>query len=205
MDLDYIKKEFWICPVREIDEKEKALLQDKLERREKVGVQVHFPPRDTNQDDPIGYKICTENKNAIKNADMIRIYYNPKSKGSMFDLGMTFMADKPLLLINTDNFQSSAGWLEEFIYEYILIKSNQDHKPSNTYKNLEKVRNSIKDAEIIEYAWKNSDAEALFDFGMAFMSDKPIILKNREEVEKQRTPHKSFQNVLLKLDDMYGR
>ena len=65
-------------------------------------------------------------------------------------------------------------------------------------------RNRVRDLEKASYHWDEktgSSPNFLFDFGMAFMADKPITLKNRDEVE--RTPHKSFQNVLLELDKQY--
>ena len=54
------------------------------------------------------------------------------------------------------------------------------------------------------YEWIDNNpnlAVFLFDFGMAFMADAGIFLENNKQVE--RTPKKSFQNVLLELDAMY--
>ncbi len=94
------RKIFLICPVRIISEAEKQYLEDYISRLETAGHKVHFPPRNTNQNDLVGLNICSENRAAIMGADEIHIYYNPKSEGSLFDFGMTFMADKPIKLIN---------------------------------------------------------------------------------------------------------
>ena len=59
----------------------------------------------------------------------------------------------------------------------------------------------IKRSLIIPYEWKDNKPEFLFDFGMAFMQEKPIMLKNKPYIESQRTMKKgSFQDVLLELD-----
>ncbi len=96
------KKIFLICPVRNITDKENQFLQEYISELESNGNSVHYPPRDTNQDDPIGYNICTENCAAIDAADEVHIYWNPGSSGSGFDLGMAFMGQKPIKLINKD-------------------------------------------------------------------------------------------------------
>lgn len=51
--------------------------------------------------------------------------------------------------------------------------------------------------------WNESSEGSRFDFGMTFMAEKPIVLINRDKIKK--TPHKSFQNVLLELDARYSR
>jgi len=64
-------------------------------------------------------------------------------------------------------------------------------------KSLEQERPSITRG----YTWLDNNfnlAFFLFDFGMSFMADRDIYLKNPAQVAK--TPKKSFQNVLLELD-----
>lgn len=61
---------------------------------------MHLPHRDTNQVDLSGgLQICADNREAIKQADEVHLYWTPDSTGSMFDLGMAFMAGKPLIMI----------------------------------------------------------------------------------------------------------
>jgi len=50
----------------------------------------------------------------------------------------------------------------------------------------------------VEYTFKEKTPKFLFDFGMVFMAEKPIVLLNRNEIK--RTGKKSFENVLLELD-----
>lgn len=198
------KKIFMICPVRILDSGLDVYLKSYKKGLEAMGCKVHYPPDDTNQEDPIGLNICNENKNAIINADEVRIYYDPGSKGSTFDLGMTFMIEKPLYIINADEMLDDLGDdFSKFLFRYAYNADVSLHVP--LYESLVKRREEIKKSKFVKYKWKESNLQNkvgfLFDFGMAFMADKPIALTNRKKVKK--TPHKSFQNVLLALDDKF--
>ncbi|MAG50324.1 hypothetical protein CL621_01625 [archaeon] len=96
------KKVFIICPVRNATNEEAIYLQDYVNRLEHNRYKVHFPPQDTNQDDPNGLNICSENREAIRNADEVHVYWNNSSSGSGFDFGMAFMLEKPIKFINKD-------------------------------------------------------------------------------------------------------
>lgn len=89
-----------ICPVRNLTSDEAYEIERHILKLQKNGVKVHYPPRDTNQADPIGFKICKQNAEAIIDADEVHIFWNGKSKGSMFDLGMAFIINKKIVLIN---------------------------------------------------------------------------------------------------------
>ena len=86
---------FLICPVRGVDPKE---TEDTVKKIENDGTKVHWPHRDTNQDDPIGFDICTQNKEAIKSADKVHVVWDEKSQGCLFDLGMAFAMDKQIVV-----------------------------------------------------------------------------------------------------------
>lgn len=92
---------FLICPVRGHDpaetEKLVAFLENELE------IKVHWPHRDTNQNDPTGLDICKENRAAIEAADIVLMVWDGKSTGSLFDLGMTFALRKPLIPLELPN------------------------------------------------------------------------------------------------------
>lgn len=89
-------KTFLICPVRGHEMNETSYIVNKLESE---GWEVYWPPRDTDQVDNSGYKICKENASAIKNADAIHIVWDGKSQGSLFDLGVAFAFDKKIIPI----------------------------------------------------------------------------------------------------------
>jgi len=88
------RKAFLICPVRDYDEEKTKVF---MERIEKAGWTVHWPPRDTNQDDDTGLKICTENWLAIKEAEVVYFVWDGKSQGCLFDLGMAFSMNKMII------------------------------------------------------------------------------------------------------------
>ncbi len=93
---------FIITPVREITDGENQFLKNYIAQLESKGYKVHFPPRDTDQTDKVGLDICAANREAMRMANEVHIYWNAKSEGSKFDFGMVFMAEKPIILINRD-------------------------------------------------------------------------------------------------------
>ena len=64
------------------------------------GFTVHWPPRDTRQDDPVGLDICKANRAAIAQADAVHIVWDGKSTGSLFDAGMAFAMGKPITCLS---------------------------------------------------------------------------------------------------------
>lgn len=88
------KKSFLICPVRGIDPETARAFVDQIESE---GYSLHWPPRDTKQDDPIGLRICVDNFRAIIAADVVHVIWDGKSQGCLFDLGMAFALDKVII------------------------------------------------------------------------------------------------------------
>ncbi|MCK5610379.1 hypothetical protein KAR91_51375 [Candidatus Pacearchaeota archaeon] len=115
-EADKPKTTFLICPVRGVDPKETESIVKDLEDN---GTKVHWPPRDTNQDDPIGFDICTQNKQAIKDADEVHVVWDEKSQGCLFDLGMAFSMDKKINIVDIPegtsqkSFQNMMGYWAE--------------------------------------------------------------------------------------------
>lgn len=107
------KKIFLICPVRNFDEEEQKKIEEYVKNLENQGHEVYWPIRDTNQDDPIGIEICTDNGWAIIWADEIHIWWQPESEGSKFDFGMSFLCyildDKKIILANPDDVKRTTG------------------------------------------------------------------------------------------------
>ena len=87
------KRAFLICPVRGVSSEETKGLVEGLE---KDGWIVHWPPRDTDQDDPTGLRICGDNKKAIEDASVVFFVWDGKSQGCLFDLGMAFAMKKSI-------------------------------------------------------------------------------------------------------------
>ena len=86
-----IIKTFLICPVRGYEQTETEKIVKYLEGQ---GYQVYYPARDTNQNDDTGYRICSDNKAAIIDADVVHFVWDGKSQGCLFDLGMAFALNK---------------------------------------------------------------------------------------------------------------
>jgi len=92
-----MRRAFLICPVRGVDPE---ATRTHVERLENDGWQVHWPPRDTDQDDDTGWDICGENAVAILRADRVFVVWNGESQGCLFDLGMAFIIGKPITVLD---------------------------------------------------------------------------------------------------------
>lgn len=91
-------KIFLICPVRGISESERSAIAAYVVGLEEEHT-VYWPLRDTPQDDPIGVEICQYNRCAIEECDEVRVWWDPDSAGSKFDLGIARALRKPLKLV----------------------------------------------------------------------------------------------------------
>ena len=87
---------FLICPVRGHDPQEYANVVARLEGE---GWVVHWPPRDTDQNDETGYRICADNRAAIEAAERVFVVWDGKSQGGLFDLGIAWALRKPITVI----------------------------------------------------------------------------------------------------------
>jgi nucleoside 2-deoxyribosyltransferase len=90
-------KIFIICSVRLADDEYRKKLESYVSELEENGHIVHLPHRDTDQT-ASGLNICSENANAIDRADEVHIFYNPKSQGSHFDMGVAFALHKKIVI-----------------------------------------------------------------------------------------------------------
>ena len=96
-----MKKIFVICSVRGMDENYRRKLEDYVTFLEIQGHKVHLPHRDTDQTAK-GFDICMQNANAITKADEVHIFYNSKSQGTHFDMGVAFALRKKLVIVETE-------------------------------------------------------------------------------------------------------
>ena len=100
---------FLICPVRGIHGNIQKAIEKYVKKIEDTGLVVHWPQRDTKQEDPSGgIRVCRDNIQAMINASEIHIWWNRESSGSKFDLGATMalamvMKNKKVILANPDN------------------------------------------------------------------------------------------------------
>lgn len=82
---------FLICPVAKVTEQEHVRIAAYVAQLEGVGVSVYWPMRDTDQKDPVGLRICMDNRDVIHDCDEVHVWWNSTSRGSILDLGMAFM------------------------------------------------------------------------------------------------------------------
>lgn len=100
---------FLICPVRDANEDQKKRMTEYIANLEHQGLRVYYPARDTYQVDHIGFRICTDNTKAIRDSAEIHIFYDPESRGTLFDLGVAFALKKKLIIVNTDEVAPTDG------------------------------------------------------------------------------------------------
>lgn len=79
-----------ICAVRNASQDRVREIRDYAERQRTLGHSVHFPPDDAPQDDPTGVAICSAHLEAMRRADEVHVFWDVKSSGSHFDLGMAY-------------------------------------------------------------------------------------------------------------------
>lgn len=105
-----MKRIFLICPVRNITEEVKTKISVYVSNLEIKMLDVYWPQRDTVQEgDPIGTRICTDNRKAIESANEVHIWWTTTSTGTMFDLGIAWALRKPLVIANPDEVQPTKG------------------------------------------------------------------------------------------------
>lgn len=90
-------RSFLICPVRGVPAEHSAGIVADIENR---GFTVHWPHRDTDQNDDTGLRICSDNRSAIEAADVIHVVWDGESQGCLFDLGMAFALGKRIEVVD---------------------------------------------------------------------------------------------------------
>lgn len=104
----------WLRIIPDLYELEQKKIEKYVKNLEAQGHEVYWPIRDTNQNDPIGLRICMDNGLAIINADEVRVWWIGSS-GSTFDFGMTFMfnllvsPNKEVVIANPDDVKPTEG------------------------------------------------------------------------------------------------
>jgi len=93
-------KYFAIRPVRNISFELEEGIKSVINHIRKEGHTVYDPLEDTNQNDMTGLRICKDNRQAIKNADVVLFIWDGNSQGCLFDLGMAFAFGKNIITID---------------------------------------------------------------------------------------------------------
>ncbi len=85
-----------ICAVRNATTERIAEIRSYVQLLRRDGDSVHFPPEDAPQDDPTGDAICRKHLAAMKSADEVHVFWDVRSSGSHFDLGMAYALGKKI-------------------------------------------------------------------------------------------------------------
>lgn len=117
-------KIYIICSVRDASKRYQKMLEKYVQDLEDQQHEVHLPHRDTNQKAK-GYDICKQNMNATIWADEIHVFYNSKSQGSHFDLGMAFILKKKIVIVENEEFGAGKS------FPRMLTEWQKKHKKEN--------------------------------------------------------------------------
>lgn len=96
-----MKKVFVICTIRSATQEYLTKLETYVSNLESKGIKVYAPHRDTNQS-ALGYEICRQNMQGIIDADEVHIFYNSKSQGTHFDMGVAFALNKKIVIVENE-------------------------------------------------------------------------------------------------------
>lgn len=107
------KRVFIICTVRSASDEYRQKLEDYTIELEAMDCIVHLPHRDTDQE-VSSLEICLQNRDAIRNSDEIHIFYNSKSTGTHFDLGMAFWSGKKIVIIENEEYETGGEYQKSF-------------------------------------------------------------------------------------------
>ena len=96
---DSPKRIYLVCPVRNVDPETQSSLENYVSETESRGARVHFPPRDVDQSLD-AFTICEKHRDAMRNADEVHIWWDDRSRGSLFDFGMAYALGLPIKIVN---------------------------------------------------------------------------------------------------------
>ncbi|MBQ2947161.1 MAG: hypothetical protein IJE04_04910 [Bacilli bacterium] len=120
-------KIFLICPVRNATESQKKWIEEFVKEKINDGYVIHAPHLHTVQSDLFGgYAICKQNANAVATSEEIDIYYDQSSTGSVFDLGVAYALNKPLVILNKDEIIfDDNNFVDSIVKSWVYKKENQ--------------------------------------------------------------------------------
>lgn len=86
-----------ICAVRNASPIRVIELRAYAESKRREGHRVHYPPDDAPQEDPTGEAICRTHLTAMRECDEVHVFWDVRSSGSHFDLGMAYALGKRIV------------------------------------------------------------------------------------------------------------
>lgn len=104
-----MKKIFIICSVRWAPNEYRVKLENYAKKLESDGKLVHLPHRDTNQNAK-EIDICRKNMSAISACDEVHVFYDSKSQGIHFDMGVAFALKKTIKVIENEKYEEGKSY-----------------------------------------------------------------------------------------------
>jgi hypothetical protein len=204
-------KIFLICPVRKAGDDVNERIAAYVSGRESQGDQVHWPKRDTKQDgDPIGIRICRDNRKAMFDADEVHVWYDPESRGSCFDIGMAavFERQKPgrVRIANLEEALAAPASPQLVALFSVAIDTLDASAVSILAQHLKRYpvsdlgRHVTMGPGVRTFHTSPNDPGALYMYGMIFAMLLQAPARIMLGVALEETPEKSFNNLLLWLE-----
>ncbi|OGZ08072.1 MAG: hypothetical protein A2942_01760 [Candidatus Lloydbacteria bacterium RIFCSPLOWO2_01_FULL_50_20] len=201
---------FLICPVRKASDEMNTHIETYVRELEASGHTVHWPKRDTRQDgDPVGIRICTDNREEMFAADEVHIWFDHESRGSCFDIGMAYVFEhlRPgrVVIANPSDFLSAPASPQlSLLFSIVahmfsrpvqmnMVKRWKEYPPDELF------RHTTLSDDTHTLRTVPSHTGALCVYGMIFAVMQSVPRKIVLEVNIASTPEKSFDNVLLWL------
>lgn len=94
------KKIYVVCSVRNADPKEVEQVEAYVKKLEEEGHEVHYPPRDVDQECETGVSIVEAHRKAMLASSEVHVFWNVESSGSHFDIGMAVALGKKIIGVN---------------------------------------------------------------------------------------------------------
>lgn len=205
-----MSESFLVCPVRDATPQQIAVIEHHNAIVESTGEKVYWPHKHTKQDgDPIGIRICRDNREAMFTRDKVRVWYDPKSRGSCFDIGMAFVFERThpgqIVLANLDDFLRSPA-SPQFSLLLSIVAHTLDRptqmsllKRFEEYPPGELFRHTTLSGQTHTLRTPPEDTGALCVYGMIFAVMRSVPRRIVLDIPIASTPDKSFNNLLLWL------
>jgi len=95
------KNIFIICSIRNASPEYINKIENYVSKLEYEGYRVYDPHRDTNQL-AMGFFICKQNLEGMRNADEVHVFYSSSSQGTHFDMGIAFALNKKIVVVENE-------------------------------------------------------------------------------------------------------
>jgi hypothetical protein len=106
--MNIMKSAYIICSTK-LSPEDRKKLDKYVASLEKKFVDTYYPLRDTDQDDETGYMICADNAYAISTADEVHYFWSKGDEFCLFELGVAFTYNLPLVIINPEDIEPQEG------------------------------------------------------------------------------------------------